>query len=156
MQRLRALLLAPALAAVAVAYAQAPSGRLTLTPVGGYGNGGFDEAAAESGDSRSDAKGPEPEGLAVGEIDGVPYVFVGLERVGGVMAWDLSDRSDPELVAYRNDRPFFAAADGDDAGDLGPEGLVFVPAADAPGGVPLLIVAHEITGITRVYEIAVR
>jgi hypothetical protein len=57
-------------------------------------------------------------------------------------------------VAYRNDRPFFAAADGPDAGDLGPEGLVFVAAEDAPGGAALLIVAHEISGTTRVFEIA--
>jgi hypothetical protein len=117
-------------------------------------NADNDESAAESLDSRSDAKGPEPEGVVVGSVGGVPYAFVGLERVGGVMVWDLSDPADPVLVAYRNDRPFSAAADGPGAGDLGPEGLVFVAAEDAPGGVPLLIVAHEISGTTRVFEIA--
>jgi DNA-binding beta-propeller fold protein YncE len=116
-------------------------------------NADNDESAAASLDSRSDAKGPEPEGVVVGSVGGVPYAFVGLERVGGVMVWDLSDPAAPVLVAYRNDRPFSAAPDGESAGDLGPEGLVFVAAEDAPGGVPLLIVAHEVTGTTRVFEV---
>ena len=116
-------------------------------------NADNDASAAESLDARSDAKGPESEGVAVGSVGGVPYAFVGLERVGGVMVWDLSDPAAPVLVAYRNDRPFSAAPDGQNAGDLGPEGLVFVAAEDAPGGVPLRIVAHEVTGTTRVFEV---
>ncbi len=119
-------------------------------------NSNNDEAAAESGDARSDDKGPEPEGLVVGEIDGVPYVFVGLERVGGVMVWNLSDASAPEVVGYYNDRPFFTSAEGADGGDLGPEGLAFIAADVSPTGTPLLAVAHEVSGTTRIYEIEVR
>ncbi len=39
------------------------------------------------------------------------------------------------------------------AGDLGPEGLAFVPAKDSPNGKALVIVGNEISGSTRVYEI---
>ncbi len=112
-----------------------------------------DESAAESFDGRSDAKGPEPEGVVVGHVDGTPYAFVGLERVGGVMTFDLSDPTAPTFAGYHNDRPIDAAADGPDGGDLGPEGLVFVPADASPNGRDLLIVAFEISGTTRIYEV---
>jgi hypothetical protein len=46
--------------------------------------------SSNSFDNRSDNKGPEPEGLALGKIDGRTYVFVGLERQGGVMIFDVS------------------------------------------------------------------
>ena len=36
-------------------------------------------------DNRSDDKGPEPEGVVVGEILGRRYAFIGLERIGGVV-----------------------------------------------------------------------
>jgi hypothetical protein len=39
------------------------------------------------------------------------------------------------------------------AGELGPEGLAFVPARDSPNGVPLVIVGNEISGSTRIYEV---
>lgn len=118
-------------------------------------NANNDEAAADSGDARSDDKGPEPEGLAIGEIDGVPYVFVGLERVGGVMTWNLSDPSAPELVGYLNERPFFTSAEEPEGGDLGPEGLAFIAAEASPTGEPLLVVAHEVSGTTRIYHVEV-
>jgi hypothetical protein len=118
-------------------------------------NANNDEAAAESGDARSDDKGPEPEGVVVGTIDGVPYAFVGLERVGGVMTWNLADPTAPEWVGYLNERPFFTSAESDEGGDLGPEGLAFIAAEVSPTGTPLLVVAHEISGTTRIYEVHV-
>ncbi len=42
-----------------------------------------------------------------------------------------------------------------DAGDLGPEGLLFVPAEDAPKKMPILIVGNEISGTTTLYEVGV-
>ena len=51
-------------------------------------------------DNRSDNKGPEPEGVAVGVVDGVTYGFIGLERVGGVIVMDLSDPTSPVYDHY--------------------------------------------------------
>ncbi len=106
----------------------------------------------DSFDSRSDDKGPEPEALALGEIDGRTYAFVGLERIGGVMVWDITDPRAPRFVQYANNRDFNVA--DEDAGDLAPEGIVFVPAADSPTGSPMLIVANEFSGTTTLWEIA--
>jgi len=104
-------------------------------------------------DGRSDAKGPEPEGVATGVAFGTPYVFVGLERVGGIMVWDLTDPVAPEFVTYTNNRNFNAAADSGAAGDLGPEGLLFISAENSPTGNPLVVVTFEISGTVSVYEL---
>lgn len=105
-------------------------------------------------DSRSDAKGPEPEGIAVGKVRGRQYAFVGLERVGGIMIFDLSDPQNPRYVDYINNRDFtINDVESPMVGDLGPEGLVFIKADDSPIGVPLLVVGNEISGSTTVYSI---
>jgi hypothetical protein len=105
-------------------------------------------------DDRSDNKGPEPEALTVGVIDGVPYAFVGLERIGGVMVYDLTDPTAPAFVTYANNRNFEADPETAEALDLGPEGVLFIPAADTPDGVTnLLVVANEISGTTTVFAI---
>ncbi|MEZ5299685.1 MAG: choice-of-anchor I family protein [Verrucomicrobiales bacterium] len=96
-------------------------------------------------DGRSDDKGPEPEGLAIGQLDGRTYAFLGLERVGGVMIFDITYPYSPVFVDYFNNRDF--SADPEDelelAGDLGPEGLKFIPASDSPNGKPLLAVGQR-------------
>jgi DNA-binding beta-propeller fold protein YncE len=104
-------------------------------------------------DDRSDNKGPEPEGVTVGKAFGRNYAFIGLERIGGVLVYDLSDPSAPRFVQYINNRNFSAAPNTAAAGDLGPEGLHFISDEDSPTGTPLLIVANEISGTTTVYEI---
>lgn len=129
----------------------------------------------DSFDNRSDNKGPEPEGVTLGKVKGKLYAFVGLERIGGILVLDLSDPRSPEFVDYFNNRHFRDSAgepiptcakfdppgsdDIDDciewnsaAGDLGPEGLKFVPSGQSPNGKPLLIVGNEVSGTTAVYE----
>jgi hypothetical protein len=108
----------------------------------------------DSFDARSDDKGPEPEGLAVGEAFGTPYVFVGLERVGGLMIWDLSDPTNPAVFDYINPRDFAGVAADGTADDLGPEGVVFVAAEDSPSSNPLVIVTNEVSGSVSIYEMA--
>ena len=117
-------------------------------------------------ESRSDDKGPEPEGVALGEINGRTYAFVGFERLGGVMVYDITDPAKPAYTAYINNRDFSInmeelADEGDDAvkaglekvGDLGAEGLTFVPAKDSPNGENLLIVGNEVSGTTTVFQV---
>lgn len=107
-------------------------------------------------DSRSDNKGPEPEGVTVGAINGRTYAFIGLERIGGVMVYDVTDPAAPSFVQYINSRDFTKDLETDafrEAGDLGPEGLLFVPGAASPTRTPLLIVANEISGTVAIYEI---
>ncbi|TIH20226.1 alkaline phosphatase [Marinifilum sp. JC120] len=104
-------------------------------------------------DDRSDDKGPEPEGVTVGEIDGRAYAFVGLERIGGIMVYDITDPKNPTFVQYELNRDFSKDVKSKEAGDLGPEGLCFVSAADSPSGKPLVIVGSEVSGTTTVYEI---
>ena len=110
----------------------------------------------DSFDSRSDDKGPEPEGLAVGTIGRRTYAFIGLERVGGIMVYDITSPRDPEFVQYVNNRDFSGDAEAGTAGDLGPEGIVFIDAGDSPTGQPMLAVANEISGTTTLYRIDVR
>ncbi len=129
--------------------------RAVLATYPEFHNTNNDESAADSYDSRSDDKGAEPEGVTVGVIDGVPYAFLGLERTGGVMVWNLSTPAWPTLATYFNDRPLDGDAETAEGGDLGPEGLVFIPAADSPNGRNLLVVAYEISGTTRIYEVTV-
>lgn len=104
-------------------------------------------------DNRSDNKGPEPEGLAVGEAFGRTYAFVGLERVGGVMVYDVTDPTAPAFIDYTNARDFAGDAAAGTAGDLGPEGVLFVAASKSPTRRPLVIVTNEISGTTTIFEL---
>lgn len=102
-----------------------------------------DDGDPDEFDTRSDAKGPEPEAITVGEVNGKIYAFVGLERAGGgVMVFDITKPKDVSFVQYiRTD------------GDIAPEGFKFISAEDSPIGVPLLAVANEVSGTTSLYEI---
>ena len=104
-------------------------------------------------DTRSDSKGPEPEGVVLGEVNGRNYAFIGLERVGGVMVYDISEPTKSEFVQYINTRDFSGDPEAGTAGDLGPEGLSFIRAEDSPNGNPLLAVAYEVSGSTAIFEI---
>jgi hypothetical protein len=109
----------------------------------------------DSFDTRSDNKGPEPEGAVVGEVDGRTYAFVGLERDSGIAVFDVTSPSAPVFVQYLTTRDFAGDPAAGTAGDLGPEGLVFVPAAQSPTSEALLIVSYEISGSVRVFRIDV-
>ncbi|ESP87221.1 5'-nucleotidase [Candidatus Halobonum tyrrellensis G22] len=115
-----------------------------------------------TGDSRSDNKGPEPEGLTLGRIGDRFFAFVGLERVGGVMVYEITDPESPTFVDYVNDRDFGfpireRIADGDApasaAGDLGPEGLDYASAEESPTDQPLVFVGHEVSGTTTIFGV---
>jgi DNA-binding beta-propeller fold protein YncE len=97
-------------------------------------------------DDRSDNKGPEPEGVIVAQFGQKHYAFIGLERVGGVVVYDVSNPARPVYETYINTR-------NGATGDLGPEGLHFVAADKSPNGKPLLVVGNETSGTTAIYQI---
>jgi hypothetical protein len=113
-------------------------------------------------DARSRSKGPEPEGLAIGTVEGRTFAFVGLERVGGVMVYDITDPARPQHVGFHLNRRCDVPLQLDDGstnpagGDSGPEGLIFVAAERSPTGRPLLIVGNETSGTTTVWQISAR
>lgn len=104
-------------------------------------------------DDRSDNKGPEPEGVTTGKVCGVNFAFIGLERIGGVLVYDLSNPREPRFVQYINNRNFSAATNTAAALDLGPEGLHFIKRRNSPIDEPLLVVANEVSGTTTIYAI---
>lgn len=106
-------------------------------------------------DGRSDDKGPEPEAVTIGQLADVTYAFIGLERIGGVMVYDITNPRQPHYITYANNRDFSGDAEAGTAGDLAPESIVFVPAEESPTGDPLLIVANELSGSTTVWAIEI-
>ena len=104
-------------------------------------------------DSRSDNKGPEPEAVTIGKAYGRTYAFIGLERTGGVMVYDITNPYDVRFVQYINNRDFTADVESEVAGDLGPEGIHFISEDDSPTGVPIIAVANEISGTTTLFEL---
>ena len=107
----------------------------------------------DSFESRSDDKGPEPEGLALGEIRGRTYAFIGLERIGGIMIYDVTNPYHPTFEDYINHRDFSVDEESPEAGDLGPEGLAFISGKESPTGKDLLVVGNEVSGTVTVYEV---
>jgi 2',3'-cyclic-nucleotide 2'-phosphodiesterase/3'-nucleotidase/5'-nucleotidase len=111
------------------------------------------QGANESFDNRSDDKGPEPEAATVGVVNGQTYAFIGMERVGGIFVYNVSDPAAPVFVAYVNNNNLEGASEELTVGDVAPEGFKFIPAEDSPTGNPLLAVANEVSGTTTLYEI---
>jgi hypothetical protein len=115
----------------------------------------------DSFDSRSDDKGPEPEGVTVGKIEDRTFAFIGLERVGGIMVYDITNPHRVRFVDYLNNRDFSVEAKLEKgvsnplAGDLGPEGITFIDEDDSPIEKPLLVVGNEVSGTTTLYAIEV-
>ena len=106
-------------------------------------------------DDRSDNKGPEPEGIIVGTIGKKTFVFIGLERMSGIMVYDITTANKPKFIEYFTTRNF-VETDPKKQGDLGPEGLAFISAKDSPNAKPLLVVGNEVSGSTAVYQINVQ
>lgn len=99
--------------------------------------------------SRSRAKGPEPEGVALGNINGQTYAFITLERTGGVMVYNITNPDNPTFTDYKHSR--MTSAYG---GDNGPEGIIYIAPENTTTGKGYVIIANEISGTLSMYEIA--
>ncbi|MCQ8866922.1 choice-of-anchor I family protein [Vibrio splendidus] len=117
----------------------------------------------QSGDDRSDDKGVEPEAIEVAEINGKHYAFIGLERQGGIMIYDVTQPKSASFISYLNNRDFTQPVctkvdeDGDcdndtynsKAGDLGPESIKYFTRS----GNHFIAVGNEVSGSTSVYRV---
>ncbi|KWT99394.1 alkaline phosphatase [Vibrio toranzoniae] len=117
----------------------------------------------QSGDDRSDDKGVEPEAIEVAEINGKHYAFIGLERQGGIMVYDVTQPKTASFISYLNNRDFTQPVctkvdeDGDcdndtynsKAGDLGPESIKYFTRS----GNHFIAIGNEVSGSTSVYRV---
>jgi hypothetical protein len=117
-------------------------------------------------DETSDLRGPEPFSVATGMIGKRAYAFIGLERIGGIMTYDITHPGKARFQHYINNRNFAldpkiicgkerAEADPECAnvGDLSAEDLVFVRRRESPLEAPLLVAGHATSGTTTVFVI---
>ncbi|MCF4173618.1 choice-of-anchor I family protein [Vibrio sp. McD22-P3] len=115
-----------------------------------------------SADDRSDDKGVEPEAIEVAHINGRHYAFIGLERHGGIMVYDVTEPAQALFITYVNNRDFSQPVctqvdDGDcdndqynpKAGDLGPESIEYFTRQ----GNHFIAVGNEVSGTTSVFRI---
>ncbi|MEW4562120.1 choice-of-anchor I family protein [Bremerella sp. JC770] len=101
-----------------------------------------DDGDADNFDNRSDAKGPEPEAIDIGSDLGCTWAFIGLERVGGIMLYDISNPLNPSFVEYSRNLI-----------DIAPEGIDFIARGDGPFTEPAIVVSHEFSGTTTLFKI---
>jgi len=97
---------------------------------------------------RSRAKGPEPEGVTIAQISNQTFAFISLERVGGVMVYNITNPNNVTFVEYKNSRSTSAWS-----GDNGPEGITYIKPENSPNGTPYILVANEISGTITIFEV---
>jgi Choice-of-anchor I domain len=55
-------------------------------------------------DNRSDDKGPESEGVVLEKSGHHTYAFISLERIGGIMVYDITNPFEARFIQYINSR----------------------------------------------------
>lgn len=104
------------------------------------------EENAPKGRSRS--KGPEPEGVTIAQLGEETFAFIALERVGGVMAYNVTNPAQPVFADYKN-----ARSTSSYGGDNGAETLIYIAPADSPTEKAYLVIANEVSGTLTIYEV---
>lgn len=116
-------------------------GKKTFELNSGLFNNDYD-AGQNNPDDRSDDKGAEPESVITLKIQDKTLLFVGLERTGGIMAFDISNPASPVFLKWFYDNT-----------DIGPEGLIAIPASESPNGKNLIVITNEVSNTVAIYEI---
>jgi hypothetical protein len=96
-------------------------------------------AATWYDDNRSDDKGVEAEGIALGEVGKKKLAFIGLERADAVAIYDVTTPTAPVFLQILK------------TGDA-PEGVLFISAKDSPIQQSLLVISSEDDGVIKVYK----
>ena len=116
------------------------------------------EDVIQSGDQASNARGPEPAGIAVGRLKAGPHVFVSLESMGGVMMYQLAigdtvTNPSASYAAYATNRFFNAdpASNICTVGDLGTEDVLFLKQEWTGEGFDAILAANDFSGTVTAY-----
>jgi len=117
---------------------------LSLYPALHNMNGETSSNGTTTFDARSPDKGPEPEAIAHAQFGADHYVFVGMERQGAILMFNVNDPADPDFVTSINNLTDGLAA---------PESITVISAANSPTGSPLLLIGYEVGGKIGVYSL---
>ena len=104
---------------------------------------------ASKSDSRSDDKGPEPESITVGKVGESYYAFIGLERQGGIMIYNITNPEAPVFDSYVHSMDETTG----EMVDVAPEGILFLTADENHSEYDVLISSHEVSGTTTIFKI---
>jgi len=107
------------------------------------------------GQDRSDDKGAEPEGVAVGMVGDRRIAVLGLERMTALAIFDITVPKKPVFQEWIQMLPA-KATPAKDVKHWSPEGIVFVPADKSPSGKALIITSYELSGTLSIHQIEPR
>lgn len=107
------------------------------------------------GQDRSDDKGAEPEGVAVGMVGDRRIAVLGLERMTALAVFDITQPRVPVFVEWLQMLPT-KATPAKDVKYWSPEGIVFVAADKSPSGKALIITSYELSGSISIHQIEPR
>jgi len=107
------------------------------------------------GQDRSDDKGSEPEGVAVGMVGDRRIAILGLERMTALAIFDITDPGNPIFQEWLQMLPT-KATPAKDVKHWSPEGIVFVPASKSPSGKALIITSYELSGSISIHQVEPR
>lgn len=129
--------------------------------IGAFGEANINGSHALSSDrttvnytaqDRSDDKGAEPEGVAVGMVGNSRIAVLGLERMSALVVFDISIPREPTVVKWIQMLPT-AATPVAQATAWSPEGVIFIPADKSPNGKSLFVTSYELSGSLTVHQI---
>lgn len=112
-------------------------------------DGDLAEYAAQS---RSDDKGAEPEGIAIGMVGTKRVLILGLERMSALVLFDITNPANPIFEEWKQMMPV-ANTHISEATAWSPEGIIFIPANQSPNGKPLVITSYEVSGSLTIHQI---
>ena len=107
------------------------------------------------GQDRSDDKGAEPEGVALGMVGDRRIAILGLERMTALAIFDITRPLFPVFQEWIQMLPT-KATPAKDVKHWSPEGIVFVPADKSPSGKALIITSYELSGSLSIHQIEPR
>lgn len=107
------------------------------------------------GQDRSDDKGAEPEGVAIGMVGDRRIAVLGLERMTALAIFDITAPLAPVFQEWLQILPT-KATPAKDVKHWSPEGIVFVPADKSPSGKALIITSYELSGSLSIHQIEPR